>query len=346
MKINILIPVYQPNENFISLILGIINIKWDTTIFNVIIVNDGSDIVCHSIFDKLYHIKHCTIIHHAVNLGKGRAIKTGLNYILYKNPDIHSVITVDADGQHLVKDITKIIEQVKLHPKKLVIGYRKFNKKTPLRNKIGNLFTIGIFRIVSGIKIFDTQTGLRGIPRDFIPICVNLSGERYEYETNMLLATTQNQISITQVKIHTIYINNNESSHFQSIRDSFLIYFILLRFGLSSALSSTIDMITFYICIVSNLTIIDSIVIARLIAGNCNFFLNKKIVFKKHGSWLLTFSKYWILVVILGGIAYSGINLLVKHDIMPVLYAKILIESFLFICSFSIQRDFIFYKRN
>ena len=121
------------------------------------------------------------------NRGKGHALKTGFEYILNNTNESIGVVTADADGQHLVKDILSIAAEVYNQKDKIVLGERKFVGKVPLRSKVGNTATRGIFTLVSGQKILDTQTGLRGFPIKLLPWLLSVEGERFEYEMNMLL---------------------------------------------------------------------------------------------------------------------------------------------------------------
>ena len=87
--------------------------------------------------------------------------------------------------------------------------------------------TAGLFRLVTGQKVTDTQTGLRGMSTDLIPWLLNLDGNRFEYEFNMLLEGKKSGHQISEVPIETVYLEENESSHFLPIRDSISIYSLI-----------------------------------------------------------------------------------------------------------------------
>ena len=114
---------------------------------------------------------------------------------------------------------------------------------------------------------------------------------------------------------------------------------------MSSITASLIDMLVFSLCIIGGANLGYSIIIARIISGNFNLLINKKFVFHSSHNITVTFVKYWCLVVLLGMLAYSAIDALVTHNILSVFIAKILVESLLFLGSFTIQRDFIFNKK-
>lgn len=309
----------------------------------IIVVNDGSTPGCASIFDVIGKLSQCHLLTHAVNLGKGRAIKTGLNYLLAHVPAACGVVTCDADGQHLVEDIVKIAQALNSNPESLVLGVRGFDTNVPLRSKLGNVITRGIFYLLVGKFLTDTQTGLRGIPSRFIPLLIRLEGEGYEYEMNMLIATKTQGVSVVEKNINTVYIENNKSSHFNPLLDSMKIYFLLLRFSLSSLVASMLDIVLFSISYKLTSNILLSIFIGRYTIGPfINFFVNRNYVFHHKEQLRKTILKYYLFATILGICTFLLIRVVTEQLSVTVIVAKILVESFLFVISFTMQRDYIF----
>lgn len=227
MKTIILIPAYEPDENLIQLIK-----KLKKENYKVIVVNDGSSEKCNHIFDMIK--KDVVLLNHDINKGKGAALKTGFKYIK-DNFNDYIIITVDCDGQHKVKDVLNIEKYSLENLDDLILGKRIISKKTPLRSKIGNSITRFIFKIVTKTKVYDTQTGLRAFSYKLIDLMLNIDGDRYEYEMNVLLKSAYNNINIKEIEIETVYFNNNANSHFKSLKDSISIYkqilnFILIRY--------------------------------------------------------------------------------------------------------------------
>lgn len=338
MNIPILIPAYQPNEKLLELVDELINIGF----LHIIIVNDGSNIECNPIFEKLGKIKECHVMKHIVNLGKGRALKTGLNYIYLNFPETIGLVTADADGQHRPIDIFRIAQTLIDNPNKLVLGVRNFDKKVPIRSLLGNILTKHVFAFLTGKNISDTQTGLRGIPKEFIPLFIKLKGEGYEYEMDMLISTKSHNIQIIEEKIATVYIKNNKSSHFNPFFDSMKIYFLLLRFSFSSLFASFIDFIVFTITYLFSRNIFLSILFARFISGTINFLINKNLVFQNKENIFSPLFKYGVTLIVIGGISYISIEYVNTHFGINVIMAKIIIEILLFLASFEIQRDLVF----
>jgi len=100
--------------------------------------------------------------------------------------------------------------------------------------------------LLAGIKLVDTQTGLRGIPRALIPHLLGMASARYEFELDMLLACKHNGCAVVEQPIRTVYLQRNEQSHFNPIRDSMRIGFVLLRFGALSLVTTLVDNLVFY----------------------------------------------------------------------------------------------------
>lgn len=339
MNIPVLIPAYNPDEKMLSVAEGLMNHGVKT----IIIVNDGSDARCLHIFEKLGKMEGCHILHHAVNLGKGRALKTGFNYFYLNFPDAPGIVTADADGQHLSEDVIKIAGISLKKPDNLVIGVRKFAKETPLRSLLGNTITRYVFWWLVGRKLSDTQSGLRCIPMNMVPDLIRMEGEGYEYEMNMLISSKTNHRNIIEAEISTVYLDNNRSSHFNPLIDSMKIYFLLLRFGFSSLLASLIDFVIFMISYNITNSVYASIFIGRFTIGPVvNYSINKNFVFHSKNRVADSLIKYYIFASIMAIIASILIETVRSKFMINIMLSKILVETFLFLVSFTIQRDYIF----
>ena len=212
MKYTIIIPALNPNNKLLELVRELI----DNGFKDIFVINDGSSDEFDNIFSELP--KNIKLIKNETNLGKGASIKKAISCI--ENSD--AFITVDSDGQHLVKDVVKIKDE--LVNNDIVLGVRNFNLKcVPFKNRIGNRISSWVFKIKTGIKLNDTQTGLRGVNMKYRDLALNANGDRYEYEMNFLYKVAKEDIKIKTVPISTIY-DENYTSHFDVIRDSILIH--------------------------------------------------------------------------------------------------------------------------
>ena len=179
MKISVVLPSLNPDEKLLMVVDGLIKEGFD----DIIIVNDGSDEEHIAPFKQASEYKEVTVLTHEVNKGKGRALKTAFEYCINNRPDIAGVVTVDGDNQHRPQDIKACCEKMKENPKKVILGCRDFSgEEVPWKSRFGNNVTKGVFKFACGIKISDTQTGLRAIPAKYLPLLSGVKGERFEYE--------------------------------------------------------------------------------------------------------------------------------------------------------------------
>ena len=341
-KIAVLIPAWQPDDCLVDLVARLAALGFGA----IIVVNDGSDPSHEPIFADLPgqapengHAR-VHVIRHAVNLGKGRALKTGLNYFLNSFPGLIGIVTADADGQHTAEDVLAVAQKLNDDHLHLVLGSRRFRGEIPLRSLIGNVITRHLFSALTGTSLSDTQSGLRGIPTMLIPSVLQLGGERYEYEMNVLTHAAHSS-GIAEVPIETIYLDGNRSSHFNPLWDSMRIYFILLRFAASSLAAAAIDFVVFTIAFWMTANVLPSMIAGR-VSSLANFALNRRFVFNSGGRVSVALAKYYVLAAILGVAAYFSIRFLSGTLGWNVLAAKIVAETVLWLASFSVQRTFIF----
>jgi len=336
MKPVIIIPAYKPDVSLLSLVRELK--ENDQTI---IIVNDGSGKNAYPLFSELEKLDKVTVLHHAVNLGKGQALKTAFNYFLTHFPDAHGVITADADGQHLKEDIEKISETLHFYPHFLILGVRDFKAGVPWRSRIGNNLTRFIFRALIGQSLQDTQTGLRGIPRHFLNTLLKTASNGYDFELDMLITASKQNIIMKEIPIQTIYKDANKSSHFNPLIDSLKIYFVFLRFLVFAIVSGLIDFFAFTIAFMVCQNILLSESLARLFSGTCNFLLNKELVFKSTDKIIPEAIKYTVLCLANLACSYGLITSLVFLG-ANVYASKMVALIGLFIANFAIQKVMVF----
>jgi len=231
-SIAVLVPAWEPEPALVPLVLSLIESGFGA----VVLVNDGSHPQSDALFAELAALPAVHLLRHAVNLGKGRALKTGFNFCLAELPHLNGVVTADADGQHTLEDIVHVAAalqtSMQTSARAIVLGVRSFASGVPFRSRFGNTLTRHIFSFVTGTKLADTQTGLRAFPRNLLSQLLHLDGERYEYEMTVLAHLCRRPKPI-EIPIQTIYIDSNRSSHFDPVRDSMRIYLVLARFYFS-----------------------------------------------------------------------------------------------------------------
>jgi len=335
----VLIPAWEPDRTLIPLVASLLSLGFGA----IIIVNDGSSPTCTEIFAELEPLDRVHMLRHAINLGKGCALKNGINYFLGNLPTFDVLITADADGQHTPADIARVAAAALQNSTRAVLGSRGFVKDVPLRSRVGNGLTRHIFAFVTGAKLMDTQTGLRAFPRTLLPELIVLDGERYEYEMTVLAHICRTGSKPLEVPIETVYIDGNRSSHFDPIRDSMRIYFVLARFFLSSIIAAAIDLLGFTLTFAVTGNVLASVIIGRL-SSLVNFALNKKFVFHSRTSVVGSLWRYYLLVAAIGALSYGLIFALTRRMHWNVFAAKVIVDALLSLVSFSVQRTFVFRK--
>ena len=347
----VVIPTYNPDEKLKAVIDGVIEKGFD----RIVVVNDGSSSACIKPIEYARSKSECTVLEHKVNQGKGRALKTAFSYIMENVKTAKLVVTVDGDNQHAPEDILRCVEFAAKREDALVLGCRDFSGvDLPLRSKFGNNLTKFIFRTACGLKISDTQTGLRVIPTKYLDVMINIEGERYEYETNMLLSLKKNGIPYAEQTIETIYIDDNESSHFNPIIDSIKIYKVIFKYVFSSLAASGVDLFCFTLFLFffnfwldSNVAILLATVLARIISSVFNCICNKVVVFKSKNSMKTVLFRYYTLCVCQTTVSYLGVEGITrvlgigKYAIL-VTVVKMVVDTLLFFVSYRIQKSWVY----
>ena len=352
-NVQVIIPSLNPDEKLAKTAEGMIR-KGFT---DVILVDDGSDEAHRGEFGRIREAfpDNVTVLVHEVNKGKGRAMKTAFEYVLKERKDSLGVVTVDGDGQHTPDDAAKCIDAM-IEKKAFIIGCRDFSlPQVPLRSRLGNVITRNVFRYVCGIKVSDTQTGLRAVPASLLSYMTGVEGDRYEYETNQLLKIGSDGIAYSEVPIETVYIDDNQTSHFHPFRDSARIYGVILKFAASSVISCIIDLVCFRVILLFIPKLIAEATrgtiagtLARIISAACNFLINKKAVFSHKGGTVKSAARYVLLACAqlgasLGLVALFTFCFNVNSDWLKTLI-KAVVDTCLFFVSFKIQRNWVFKK--
>lgn len=348
----IIIPALNPDYNLIDYVKAIIKVGGGN--LHIIIINDGSSSDKQTIFEELENINECVVLHHAINLGKGRALKNAFNYYLINlSSKCNGVITVDSDGQHAISDVLKLAEALETDTQSLILGARNFNNENvPFKSKFGNKITKNIIQFFYGGRITDTQTGLRAIPNQLLYIYLPLMGERFEFETMMLIESLRQHIKLSEIKISTLYNDGNSGTHFRPIADSWAIYKLILgtffKYSLSSLSSAIIDIGVFGLLSLTlssaelSTKIWAASIGARIISSLYNFYINKTLVFPDKTPRKKALYKYYGLCITQLCCSAIGVYTLCRLALMPELLAKILVDGILFILSFQLQRNWVF----
>lgn len=350
-KVMLVIPALNPPRELINYV----KLLGERGYHNILVIDDGSSKDYKYIFDEIDNMHSCNVLTHSVNEGKGKALKDAFAYFQahnYKN-GLKGIITADSDGQHHVDDIDKIAFELEKDNSDLLLGSRDFEDiSVPPKSKFGNKLTRKIMKLFYGINIQDTQTGLRGIPSSIVPLFIDLKGERFEYETNMLIACAKEKIRIKEIEIQTIYIDGNSETHFNPVVDSIKIYMAIfsqfIGYIFSALCSSIVDLGIFSLftyCVFSEKSsrnVLYATIIARVVSSLFNYTVNGKFVFKSKKRIKSTLIKYYILAICQMFTSGVLVGLLSELHLLSTVIIKIIIDTCLFFVSYNIQKKIIF----
>lgn len=347
----VVIPALEPEEALV----GYVSALLEQGAEQAVVVDDGSSGRCRPIFAALEALPGCTVLRHAQNQGKGRAMKDAFACIA-RQPQWAgcAVVTADADGQHSVADVCAVGRAALASPEALTLGVRDLTlPQVPARSKLGNRLTAWAFRTLYGPRLRDTQTGLRGIPWEKLDWCLSIRGERYEYEMNQLIRAARDHVELAQVPIQVIYYNNNAGTHLHPVRDTWRVLVTLISglgwYTASSALSATADVLAFWLCSAVVFRPLSelacywwSTLSARALSSALNYTLNRRYVFGGSPS-LRTMLRYYCLWGC--QLLCSYLLLLALNQLLPGIWPtvnKALGDVILALCSYQIQMHWVF----
>lgn len=356
----IVLPSLDPDAKFRGVVEGLVNKGFE----HIVIVNDGSAEENLHWFEEAAQYENCVVLHHEVNKGKGRALKNAFNYVVENLPEVEGLITIDGDGQHLLEDIVACGERMLETGDGVVLGCRDFNQPgIPPRSVAGNKTTSRFFRLLFNIKLADTQTGLRAIPAKYLRDFCQIDGERFEYETNMLLNMKRMGIPFIEQPIATVYDPDDYSSHYNAVKDSIRIFKVMFKFlttgsgfryVISGVLSWLLDNLLYFGLMSSGVGLglavasasIKSQVIARVLSSVFNFNMNTFYVFHSKENYWKAMLKYYCLCVVQTFVSVVCLTGLVSAlNISAPLVAtivKVVLEIVIMLLSYYIQKKWVF----
>ncbi len=347
----IVIPALDPGPELPGYVASLLELDAKA----VVVVDDGSSSDHQPPFQALEGLEGCTLLRHEKNRGKGCALKTAFAYILQNSSWAGAaVVTADADGQHSAQDVCAVGQAALEETERLVLGVRDLTlPQVPPRSKLGNRLTSWAFHLLYGVRLADTQTGLRGIPWGMIAWCGEVKGARFEYEMNMLIRAAREHRELRQVVIQVIYYNNNAGSHLRTVRDTWRVFVVLVSglgwYTVSAAASAAADVLAFWLCSavvfrpLSDLACYWwSTLAARALSSSLNYTLNRRYVFGARPQ-RRTILRYYCLWA--SQLMCSYLLLLVLERLLPGIYPavnKALGDIILAICSYQIQMHWVF----
>lgn len=334
------IPAYQPDDRLTALAA-----EAHANGFEVVVVDDGSGKAFDPVFEKT--AQYAGVIRCPENRGKGRAMKEAFALLRQNIPADSVIVVLDCDGQHTVADALRLCAAVREEPGAVVLGSRAQSAASPLRSRFGNAATRTVFRLVSGVRVYDTQTGMRAFGAALLPELLSVPGERYEYEMNMLLQLAERRVPLRELPIETIYIDNNAGSHFHPLHDSWRIYREILKFSGASLLSFLLDYLVYSLILLAagSGAAVAANVGARVVSAAANYQLNRRLVFRAETAAAKSALQYTALaagILLCNTILLWGLTAGLKLNAFA---AKLIVELVLFTASYLVQKRVIFRKK-
>ncbi|MBO4563096.1 MAG: bifunctional glycosyltransferase family 2/GtrA family protein [Clostridia bacterium] len=354
------IPAYRPDEKLFEVIEGLSGED-----VNFIVVDDGSGAAYAPIFDRLEkeYGGRVTVLRLNLNCGKGHALKEGFAYIAGICSEDDGVLTIDADLTHMLDGAKRVMEAWRNDPDSLVIASRHFTNKVPFKNRFGLSITRSVFAVTSGVRLHETQSGLRAFSVRLIPEMIKIGGERYDYEIAQLMFAAKEQINILEVPVETEFTGGTRSSQFILFKDSWLIFRMIIVFMLSSFSCFLIDycLLLILATVFKNSpaavkiaegeyrlrmfgmlvdTHMIALIIARAVSSFCNFILNRKVVFKTGSRAAIV--RFYIVILGLLAANYGLLALVANEKGFPLWLAQLVVQAVLYPMSFILQRKFVF----
>ena len=338
-KTFIVIPSYEPNFRLLDLVDNLNSFFKDA---NIIIVNDGT--TDKTIFDEVVKKKNVTLLTHEINLGKGCALKTAFRYIKDLNTKC-IIATIDSDGQHLAKDINRCIKFYRSINDGLLLGSRLFEGDVPLKSKIGNNTSRYLIKACNNKYVYDSQTGLRVFNDSMLDFMLKVKGNRFEYEMNMIVEVIKQRITLTEMKIDTVYFDNNAKTHFRPIKDFLKICFSILKHHFPYE----IGLIAYIVCFILLETLVKnpvtthfSLIVSSILFLYIPYLINEANILLGTRS-IHKYMDYYFTKIM----SFMGINvvayLLINLALGPI--ASMIISMFITIILYNLYNTFFSFKK-
>jgi len=219
MAVCILIPAFNAEKTLDAVLRDCSGLGYP-----VVVVDDGSQDATAQIAAG----HGATLLRHECNLGKGRALRSGFAWALDHGFD--RVVTLDADGQHDVSSVPRLVAAAGEGGFDIMIAsrYRQFQEMAGLR-KVWNRFGVWCIRQRTGFEISDSQSGFRCYSGRLLR-SVRLLAEGYDLEMEILLKAWRKGFTIGSLPVPARVADGRATSHFRPVRDTWNICMTFLRY--------------------------------------------------------------------------------------------------------------------
>jgi len=195
MNIFVVIAAYNEEKNIGNVLKALSDFD-----YNIVVVNDGSkDNTSKEI--KKYNV---TLLEHSINRGQGASLQTGTEYAYRNNADI--VVHFDADGQHLAKEISKVIEPILNKEVDVVLGSKFLQKNDiPFIKKYFIIKPAIVFNnLFTGIKLSDVHNGFRALSRKAMEL-IKIEQDGMAHASEIISEIRKYKLKYKEVPVTIIY---------------------------------------------------------------------------------------------------------------------------------------------
>jgi len=309
----------------------------------IVVVNDGDKQGGEYAQKIAAHKVH--IIDHYTELGKGAAIKTGLNYISCHYQDFDQVLSIDADSEYDARVLASMLEKSEDFPQQLILLSRTYSDKAPFFTRLGKRLTKFLFKLSCGQGVVDVHGGVRIIPKKIIATLLGIKSMGWEFLIDMVVLAKRSRVNIVEVPMVLTYDQKHQRGLFVSLLESMRLSFLLVRFSIVGIVTALIDYFMFFVIYAIYPSLPVSLTGARLVSVFANYFAVKQFAFHNAGHIRETLPKYLLLATVSVTLGYALVNGLTNDLHLHLFMARIITDLVLFFVNFIIQRDFIFKRQ-
>ncbi len=194
-RVVVIVPAYNEERFIGSVVLKILQFP-----VIAIVVDDGSSDATALVAQSA----GAHVVSHESNKGKGEALNTGIREARLMSPEV--IVVIDGDGQHLVRELPRVVRPVLDQAADIVVGsrYLKHTSNTPSGRQVGHWFFNKLTGVTSQVNVTDSQSGYRA----FSPAAFNADlfySTDFTVESEMQFFAHEHHLRIMEVPITIRY---------------------------------------------------------------------------------------------------------------------------------------------
>ncbi len=363
-NITVIIPSYNPDVKLSMLVDELIASGFS----DIIVIDDGSDISVRKVKSAFEYVEaksQCKVIHHDQNTGKGTALKTGFKYCACNRGKDTLVITADDDGQYTAEQIEECLEYYNDMIKQddsskkermILLAPRDFRDTSyAARKRMINHIAGFVMKYLCSVNVKDVQTGMRFIPYEHLSKLIEVEGNGFDYEINMLVELKYKKIPYIEKQI-LIDPAEGQYANYNPLKDIVKFLGVMVKYAVSSLSATVIDLVAFYILMIlcgtgmlawdESVGILFATIVARIISATFNCIVNKRTVFKSDIPLRGVMLKFYIFTmfraILSYGIVYGMACVFGSYGANVTVLIKLVVDLILFFVGYDIQKKWVY----